>query len=296
MNQRHVWLVRLYPPVWQERYGDELAALLEDLEPCSTRERLIATLGVVRGAAVQRLRYDGLVGDVRDRATRAKAGLLLIVGAWAAVVVAGLAFAKFSEGEQPAPTEFTVVQVLAVLIAMVLLVGIAVATPSAIAALRSGAWRMVRRPCVVAASLCIATLAVATVIVGWAHRLTFAERNGGDTAYAAAATVAALLIVTTLAALLRAGMALAHETKLGPRALRIAGALGVVATAGMLSLTIATLAWWVASSRAASSLAGPGRGDPHLAPTMAVIAVVMMAASALSVAGSARTIAALRQR
>jgi hypothetical protein len=50
------WLVRLYPRWWRERYGDEFAALLEDL-----RGDRSVVLDVVGGAAGARLRSRGPV-------------------------------------------------------------------------------------------------------------------------------------------------------------------------------------------------------------------------------------------
>jgi hypothetical protein len=52
---------------------------------------------VIKAGLTQRLRSSGLVGDDLPPELRIRAGVLLVLSAWAAFVVAGLGFAKTAE-------------------------------------------------------------------------------------------------------------------------------------------------------------------------------------------------------
>ena len=51
------WLIRLYPPRWRKRYGDELDQLVRDLRPSVSAAGLVIdlTVGAVRAQAYERL-------------------------------------------------------------------------------------------------------------------------------------------------------------------------------------------------------------------------------------------------
>jgi hypothetical protein len=72
-------LLRLYPARWQERYGQEMARLLEDLAPLSRGARLRITADVLLGALDAHL----------SREFRAAAGAARAIGLAAAAAVIG---------------------------------------------------------------------------------------------------------------------------------------------------------------------------------------------------------------
>ena len=87
--------LRWYPRSWRARYGDELAALLDDEYGRSAPARI--RLSLVSGGLRQRARQSGLTGDAVPAADGVRAGALVVLVAWIAFVVAGASFAKFSE-------------------------------------------------------------------------------------------------------------------------------------------------------------------------------------------------------
>src|SRR5207302_273645 len=50
------WILRLYPPAWRRRYGDELEALLEDIgpSPAVIADALIGAVDARLGRVVER--------------------------------------------------------------------------------------------------------------------------------------------------------------------------------------------------------------------------------------------------
>ena len=53
------WLLYLYPPVWRDRYGAEVARLAAELVRAGDTTPLRAALDLIRGAAVERVRAAG---------------------------------------------------------------------------------------------------------------------------------------------------------------------------------------------------------------------------------------------
>src|ERR1700722_9229316 len=89
-------MLRWYPARWRARYGDELAAMIDDdLEgrPPTMRYRL----SVVRSGLNEQLRDARLIGDSGSPADRARGGALMVLCAFALFVIPGVAFAKISE-------------------------------------------------------------------------------------------------------------------------------------------------------------------------------------------------------
>ena len=87
--------LRWYPRQWRARYGDELAALLD--EEYGDHLPVSARFGLVTGGLRQRARASGLAGDSVPAPERVRAGALVVLAAWIAFVVAGGSFAKLSE-------------------------------------------------------------------------------------------------------------------------------------------------------------------------------------------------------
>ena len=148
------WLLRAYPAAWRERYGAELVSLIE-AGADGGRVSVRVQLDVIAAGIAQRLRSSGLVGCDGPPERRIRAGVLVVLSAWAAFVVAGLGFAKTAEHWQamtPRPDRgvaaaaYGGVLLGATLGTLAVLLGIMLAVPALVAFLRTGGWKMIHRP------------------------------------------------------------------------------------------------------------------------------------------------------
>ena len=273
-------LLRWYPPAWRARYGPELVALMEDdLDGRHPTVRYRASL-VVSGLR-QRARSAGVAGDGATPELRVRAGALVVLASWTALVLGGAAFAKLSEhysdatlaaGHGVSVAAYDAVVVLAVAGLGLVVAGVAVAAPAAWRFLRAGGWTAVRRPVMVATVVSVGAL-VATVGLGlWAHHLSVHARNGGNAAYSGAFLVWAVLVAGALISWTAAGIALARRLDLGPASLRIEAELAM-AVAVVVAVTAAAIGvWWVAMARGASwFLAGTPPGSHPSAVTVPLV-------------------------
>ena len=87
-------LVRLYPKRWRERYGQEMEALIVESSG-GHRVSWRMRVDVARGAGREQLRSAGLA-DSGAPGDQVRAGVLLVLCAWALFVVGGIAVQKFS--------------------------------------------------------------------------------------------------------------------------------------------------------------------------------------------------------
>jgi hypothetical protein len=69
-EHRHHWLVRLYPPSWRRRYGDEMDELLG--LGCSWKD----TLDIAKAASIERLLYSPTTGVQTMQAFAGGVGVL----------------------------------------------------------------------------------------------------------------------------------------------------------------------------------------------------------------------------
>ncbi|HKZ15292.1 MAG TPA: hypothetical protein VJL81_15755, partial [Solirubrobacterales bacterium] len=129
--------LRLYPPAYRRRYGDEMEALLEDGGAGPG-----AVLDLLRGAIGAHLRPEPALAATVGREERLRRGLAAVLLCWAIFVIAGLAFYKTTEGtpfegvgETPSAlgSLHLAIQILAAIGGVAVVVG---AVPFVIAALR----------------------------------------------------------------------------------------------------------------------------------------------------------------
>ncbi|HET6214779.1 MAG TPA: hypothetical protein VFE14_18070 [Micromonosporaceae bacterium] len=96
------WLIRLYPRWWRERYGDEFAALLDDL-PARSRPRLAVNIAL--GAVDARLHRRTVPMNLRsDRAAIRRglvAGLLMSIVLAAEVVRSNVLYPSREDNDGP---------------------------------------------------------------------------------------------------------------------------------------------------------------------------------------------------
>ncbi len=285
-KRTHRLLLRAYPPAWRARYGDELAALMADASG-DGRASWRTWLDVALGGARERLRAAGVTGDAVPPAARSRAGSLLVLCAWALFVVAGLTVQRVSEhwqGAAPAVDRtvpgaaFAALVVAAAIGSALVLAAAACALPALGAFLRAGRWREIRSRWIRAAWLSAAGAAATVALVAWAQRLSDAQRNGHDGAYALGFAAWGLLLVACLGAWTSAAAGTAQRLELPARALRHLARLATGVAATMGAMTIATALWWSAlpaSAPAASASA-----------VLAGALVTMVAATALGIAGA----------
>ncbi len=287
-------LLRWYPRAWRERYGHELAALMED-HLQDRRPSLRFRLSMACAGLRERAHHGGLLGEGRPPAERVRAGSLLVLWAWAAFVIAGANFSKLSEHfaqALPAASRavpqaaFLVVQALAGTGAILVLVGALAAFPAFVRFLRAGRWPNVRRQVLLAVPVTGLTV-VATVGLGvWARSLSTFQRNGGSFAYELAFLADAALIAATLVLWTVATVATARHLDLSPRLLALEATLASALALAMAAMTAATAVWWGALARSApwflhgTALEGAGSPiDRRLLLTMVtMLAAVVVAA------------------
>ena len=294
-------LLRFYPPVWRERYGDELLALLED-----TYEDRPIPLGnrvaLARSGVLERLRGTNRIGgDVP--ADRLRMGTALILCAWASFVVAGAGFAKFAEHWDAATpramrwlpgSAYDVVQWAAAAGAGVIAVAVAATLPTFVRSVRGGAWAAIRRPVLRAIVVTPVTVLVGAGLVLRAHHLGNGGRNGAT--YTGLATVLAVMAVATVATCTAAAVSTHRRIDASTGLLRLQGALALLLAATMLAILSGTLVWWCAIALDAPRFlgAGPYGWSPAPAP-MVIVGLLMLVGLSLAAGGAVRVARSLPQ-
>ncbi len=283
------WLLRAYPAAWRERYGAELVSLIE-AGADGGRVSVRVQLDVIAAGIAQRLRSSGLVGCDGPPERRIRAGVLVVLSAWAAFVVAGLGFAKTAEHWQamtPRPDRgvaaaaYGGVLLGATLGTLAVLLGIMLAVPALVAFLRTGGWKMIHRPVLRAMGATGLTAFVLLGVILWAHRLTVGQRNGGDVLYAAAFLVLCLCATGSIGLWTRAAVVTAEELELSSASLRWETVLAVATTVTMVGMTLSSTLWW-------ASVAGSSPGH------MLGLTLLMITATSVATAGAFRSVQALR--
>jgi hypothetical protein len=298
-------LLRFYPRAWRERYGEELEALLSELGE-GTRISWGIRLDIARAGLSERFRAFGL-GSTTAPGARARVGASLVLCAWMLFALAGVIVQKFSEHWQDSTpplkrglpaAAFHVLEVAAGVGGTLVLVGIALALPRALAYVCEGGWPHVRRALVRASVLTTAAICATAGVGVWAHQLDTAQRNGGNPEYGWAFVTCALLLAASLAAWTVLAVAIARRIRLSDRQLKIEALLTVAVGASMVAMTMATVIWWGALAKAAPwVLHGQPAGSPasSFALTLFVASVAMVFATFVAAVGSVATLGATRR-
>ena len=266
-------LLLAYPAAWRERYGDELASLIE-AESGGGRVSWRVKLDVIRAGLGERLRSSG------PPEARIRAGVLLVLESWAAFVVAGLAFAKTTE-HVAANAAYTGVHVAAGVGMLAVVLGIALVARPLFAFLRAGGWQTIHRPVLRATGASGLTVVAFVPLVIWAHRLTYPQRNGSDWLYGGAFLVVAACVVASIGLWTHAAVVTARRLELTRALLAGEAFLAGVTTLAMATTTVAATVWWT----------GVGGG---LLLRMVLLTLVLAGATALGATGTFRAARALR--
>jgi hypothetical protein len=287
------WLLSLYPPLWRERYGDEVAALLDEL-PVSPG----MLWDVLRGALdARRL----ILGRRIRMANQVRQAEILVFCAYIAFVVSGLGFAKMTEYDDFADATrafpviglaFDTIVVGAYIALLAVLVG---GLPLAAVA----AWRaLVARRWAILALFAVPPLAFA-FYVGYILLLVQviapAIAAGSDSTPKNVALALSLAVVTLLAAI---GSTAAVSSAIArgaipPRLLAFARLPALVATLAMLVVTLALIVWGLALRGDVPDLFNGGDGilATNTALNWLVHVVVMGVATSIAAFASLRAFA-----
>jgi hypothetical protein len=291
-------LLRVYPPAWRARYGDELRSLIAEARANGDRSTPAIVLDVLFAGVTERLRSVGLLPTGPDPEDRARAGVLRVLWAWVVFVLGGIGVAKASEhwgrsvpsGSRGVPqAAFDVLLLAAVVGSAAVLLGGMLPARRMLYFLRAGGWSQVRRPILRALALTVLAGTGLVAVALSAHHLSNAQRNGADALYGGVVLAWAVLFAACLFAWVIAAVATA-------RALRIAGPLlgaeTVVASTVVLAMcvmAVSTAVWWSAVARSAPwYFAGtaPGTAGTVAPVNLLVPAAFMLAGVALGLSGA----------
>ena len=293
--------LRWYPAAWRARYGDDLGALLDD-EHGDGPLPMLVRWSLLTGGLHERMHASGLFGSAAPPAERVRAGALAVLGGWAAFVVAGASFAKFSEHfDQALPhrqsahtvpdVAFAAVQLVAAIGAALVVAGAAIALPAFVRFLRRGGWPAVRRRVLLAAAATVVTAAGTVPLLVWAHHLDPRARNGGMHLYGGLFLAWCALLVLTLALWTAVAIAAARRLEL-PRPVLAAEAVCAVAVASAMAVVLAATAlWWASMARHAPSFLGASPAGAPSSPWDAWLAGtvgLMLLATVVGATGVAR--------
>ncbi len=292
-----VWL-RCYPPAWRERYGEELRHLIlasNGPGPLPWRVRL----DLVLGGARERLRSFGLGGVGIPPERRARAGVLLVLCAWAVMLVGGGVLQRFSENWKkvtPAvhrglpAVAYDALIVAAAIAGLAVIVGIALAIPSLTRLLRGGGGHELRGPAARAVEATALAIVASVALLIWSHQLDSAQRNGHDFAYALGFVLWGVAAIACLASWTALAVKAARKIELRSSLLWIETELAALAALGMLCATLATGVWWGALARVAPgalSDSPPGIHSSIVTSQLLLAGVLMGGAACLALGGAA---------
>ena len=295
--------VNWYPRSWRARYGADVEQYLEDRYGNGPLP-LSARLSMVGSGTVERLRAGGIVGSSVDPDIRTRGASLLVLCAWGVFIVAGSAFAKYTEHWPLATpqadhwlpaTAMTAVQAAAAAGVLIVLVAGLACLPAFLQFIRSEGcrvlWPLVR-PMLWAG---IAAGAASAGIVLWSNRL------GPNTTTPLGLRIAGLLtgLVVTGALAVSCGtlIALVYRLRFSARVTRILGILAVAMSMALVVIFAGALTWWISIALHApwffGSLVPQSPASPAPLP-MIVLGLMMVSGLVLAGIGTLR-IAALRR-
>lgn len=301
-------LLRWYPSQWRERYGDEMAALLEDSYATASAIPLRQRVSLARSGLAERARAAGIVGWSRDPDVRLRGGWLLVLCGWAFSIVAGVIFVKSADhwatesppsGHWVAMGGFNVVGAAAMVGSLVVLLAALVVAPAFVRLVRSGRWHEVSRPIVAAIIAVAASATLFVIMVAWAHSLNALDRNGGLPIYGWFFVLVSVVFFAAVGTGTAAAVAVARRVELTRRTVWAFGVLAI-GLVGLMALELVSLvAWWASEAVHAPGFLAQliGNGMPFqssvVPPTLLGSGILMVLGLALGVAGLVRVVGSL---
>ena len=253
-ERRHETAAQLcwYPRRWRDRYGDELAALMEDMaggETPTLRFKVSIALAGLR----EHIYGSGLFGDRAPRRIESELVRFSFCAPGPPSCWPELASPKLpstlpkpcrSASRPFAQGAFDVVAALGVVGAILVMLGAMAAIPAFARFIRGGGWSTVRGHVLRAVALTLLSVGAVIPLSFWAHHLNELQRNGADPAYSGVLVIWAVLVAATLAQWTAAGVAATRRVDLPRGVLRLEAALAVALAGAMAAMTVAAGLWW----------------------------------------------------
>lgn len=290
-----LWALCLYPLAFRRRYGEEMAMLIEQ-----TPQRSLAVLDVVRGALTAHVRPPSALSGVLDPGDRVRASASGQLACWIVFAAAGFGFYKTTEEASFASAgdahpllgaAHLTVEALAITASAAVLIG---ALPLILAALVRARREPPLRRIVSLPPLAVALFACLTGALA-----AFARSSHPGTLGGAAFIAWGIVGLACAGVCVIAARAVLFAVPLTRRRLLVAFACGVLVTAAMVGITLATALYAIALSLDASHLTGEPNGPLQAISTGASLTVqllVMVFAAALASMSTRRGWEAARGR
>lgn len=265
----------LYPLAYRRRYGDEMAALIEDSGPSSG-----AVIDLLRGAAGAHLRPEPAVAAEVGPDERRRLGLSAVLLCWVLFSAAGLGLYKTTEsrafeggveGGGVLHLAHLAIQVLAGLAALAVVLG---AAPLVLAALRQGRERPGARRATRLACGCVATFVAATVALVLVAQAKLGLPAGVEALILAAWSLLALACGIGCALAARRGL---FAIAVPRRALDLATGCAALVAVAMAAIVVLAGVYLVALVVGSPELAGEPNG-PLGVPSAGVSLALQLAA------------------
>ncbi|HEY2054414.1 MAG TPA: hypothetical protein VGH14_10810 [Solirubrobacterales bacterium] len=279
----------LYPLAYRRRYGEEMAALVED---AGASPRAVADLA--RGALRAHLRPEPRFADEVGRDDRLRLGVSAVLLCWVLFALAGLALAKTTEGsgfegKGGAPGLLGVVRLGIEILAVVGSLAVALgAAPLVLATLRQARARAAARRATLLACGCVAGFIGATAALAAVAGVAPGRSGVADALVLGAWTLLALACGIGCALAARRGL---FAIAVPRRTLVFAAACAAVVAAAMVGIAALTLIYLFDLVIAAPGLAGDPNGPlgvPNARVSLLLQFAVMTAVAIPAVLGAAR--------
>ena len=294
--------LKWYPRGWRDRYGADFEQFLEDRYGDGPLP-LSARLSMVRSGSLERLRSGGIVGSSVDPDTRVRGASLLVLCAWGVFIVAGSAFAKYTEHWPLATppvdhwlpaTGMAAVQAAAAVGVLILIVAGLACLPAFVQFMRSEGWRALW-PLVRPMTLSVIAAGAASVgIVAWNNHV--GPSTTTPLGLRIAGVLAGLVVIGALAVSYATLIAFVYRLRISTRVTRILGVLAVAMTLALAVIFAGALTWWISTALHAPWFFGSliPRSPTSPAPLpMIVLGLMMLSGLVLAGIGALR-IATLR--
>ena len=240
----------------------------------------------------------GLTGDSVPASDRIRAGVLMVLVSWTAMVIAGSSFAKMSEHfdtalQNDADTHhlpdlaYTFIQTVAGVAGLIVIAAAGLVLPTFLRYLRSGGWPSIRAHALRATGCTLLTAGITAPLLVWAHHLTAHQRNGGSAAYTALFLVWAALVVVTLVLWTVLAVVAARKVTFAPSLLAVEAGMAVAVALAIVGIVTATSLWWALIAERAPTFLSGNPALPVNARLVATVALMALAA-ATATAGAVR--------
>ena len=257
---------------------------------------LAARLSIVAGGIRQRARRSGLTGDSVPPHDRVRAGVLVVLVSWTAMVIAGSSFAKMSEHFDTALPEsggahhlpdlaYTLIQTVAGVAGLIVMPAAAVSRAGVRAIPARRRLADDPRPCAAGGRLHAPYRRNNRPAVG-VTPITSPPTNAtaARSRYTLLFLAWAALVVLTLVPWTVLAVAAARKVTFSRSLLAAEAGMAVAVSLAIVAILAATSCWWaVIAERAPTFLSGRNRASPVNARLVATVTLMALAATAATV-------------